>query len=602
MPSSLYPFSPSSISLLFVLLLNGFLAGCNFSTSEAVTTTPEGSEEHEQVSEEHEQVNEEHDDLDEEIVLPEGPKGLVLQLTEQHVATFESRAIMPDYEYAGELQPGGLATTFTQATLTGNLWAGNSPDVIVPISLGYASGIDTRVKPLVLRNRGSSMEDGTESFPDLEAIPGLRRSARIELPNDPFKGIIGVAHDTGDNEGADLVIYSQGTEPKSETYRVGTLPSAEHYGRDNAVNAHALAVGDLNGNGRSDFVIGDWGGPDWAFDGTYLLIQQVDGTWTSEQNSFLRRITKEWPLVNPQNDEQNNILIDLHLADINNDGLDDLVVGWGHGSTDSYVFINQGDGQFSEDEKVALPELYFGRDNSLHLVTWSMDLNHDGYKDLVVLTSRFEPFYSGTAIQFFINEGNGTFTDETDERLEHLTGAGPELIANNNRFTWSPRLQFLDVNNDGFDDILFSSQTGNRIWINKGLGYFKEFSLEKNTYHTGDMVAWGDFNGNGKIQSVEYEWRSDLVDPDTGEAVAHRTALNIYELNQVLSTGPEFSEPLDAPGFNELFYLHYYPEVAALVQEGQYVSGLQHFLEIGDNEGKHRSAWELIDELEETLN
>lgn len=568
-----------------MLLLQGCLVGCNSSDTREKVTSSEEPKEH---------VSGEHDDSEESIMLPEGSEGLVLQLIEPRVAAFESRAVMPEYEYAGEIQPGGLAETFTQASLTANLWTGYGPDVIVPISLGYASGIDTRVKPLVLRNRGSRMEDGTESFPDLEPIPGLRRSARIELPNDPFEGIIGVAHDTGDENGADLVIYSKGIEPQSEIHRVGQLPSAEHYGRDNAVNAHALAVGDLNGNGRSDFVVGDWGGPAWEFPGAYLLIQQPDGTWTSEQNSFLRRITKEWPLYISNDDDQNNILIDLHLTDINNDGLDDLVVGWGHGSTRSYVFINQGDGQFSEDEKIALPELYYGLNNSLHLETWSLDLNYDGYNDLVVLTSRLEPFYAGTAIQIFINQGNGTFEDETYDRLEHLTGFGPELIANENRFSWSSKLQFLDVNNDGFDDILFSSQTGNRIWINKGLGYFKEFVLEKNTPNPGDMVAWGDFNGNGKIQSVEYERLSDLLDPDTGEPVAHRTALNIYEMNRVLSTGPQFSEPYDAPGFNELFYLHYYPEVESLVQEGQYTSGLQHFLEKGHDEGKYRSAWDLI--------
>src|SRR5262249_12027205 len=65
-----------------------------------------------------------------------------------------------------------------------------------------------------------------------------------------------------------------------------------------------------------------------------------------------------------------------------------------------------------------------------------------------------------------------------------------------------------------------------------------------------------------------------------------------------IGTGPGLRDgaALGAPGFNEFFYLHTHPDVAALVRAGQYTSGLDHYLKAGRGAGyqafaQHTTAW-----------
>src|SRR5262249_4164830 len=65
-----------------------------------------------------------------------------------------------------------------------------------------------------------------------------------------------------------------------------------------------------------------------------------------------------------------------------------------------------------------------------------------------------------------------------------------------------------------------------------------------------------------------------------------------------IGTGPGLvdSAALGAPGFDEYFYLHTHPDVAASVRAGQYTSGLDHYLKVGRAAGyqafaQHTTAW-----------
>lgn len=429
---------------------------------------------------------------------------LRLVVRQEIVHEFIDNTQVPTWTYGGKTNPGGPVGYFPEGYMIHDFWEDGRPDLMVPHHKGYATKIDTRFKPLFFRNVGGRLVEASAEV-NVPAIAGVLRSARLNLPNDPFSGFFGLNHDTHDGRMADVVLVAAGAAPRTATDQIDPLPLGKAFGRNTAVNAHAMAGGDLNGDGRTDFVVGDWGHSTCSECMPYFLIQQPGGRWSVVQDSFLNDITRHQPLVNAGVGENYNLLVDMHLADLNGDRLDDLVVGWGHGSSYSWVFFNQGNGKFSREAGHALPRPSFGVDNSIHLRTWSLDINRDGALDLVINHSRFVPYYGGYAFQFLINDGKGNFRDETFSRLRSM----PENEAPNQHLYWSMNYQFVDMNGDGQPDLIgsdffqpngFPSQV--RLWINRG-GTFSEVPVETPPGWRGKTLFWADF-GSGKMGTLAF--------------------------------------------------------------------------------------------------
>ncbi len=91
-----------------------------------------------------------------------------------------------------------------------------------------------------------------------------------------------------------------------------------------------MAVGDINGDGTDDVIVGDWG--DWASahirEGAYALLQQSSGSFAINRQAVYKAITTGWPTANNIAGDIKTLL-DLHLVDVNSDGYDDLIAGWG---------------------------------------------------------------------------------------------------------------------------------------------------------------------------------------------------------------------------------------------------------------------------------
>ena len=138
-----------------------------------------------------------------------------------------------------------------------------------------------------------------------------------------------------------------------------------------------------------------------------------------------------------------------HFADIDNDGDADLIL-WrvkffnGSNETRMVVLINDGTGRFSISAPNVLPPATFGGEGAVeHAV--AEDLNLDGYVDFILAVHSFQA--EGRYFQVLINNGDGTFSDQTATRLPGQS----EALKNG----LNPPFHFLaDLDGDGYLDLL----------------------------------------------------------------------------------------------------------------------------------------------------
>ena len=160
------------------------------------------------------------------------------------------------------------------------------------------------------------------------------------------------------------------------------------------------------------------------------------------------------------------------------------------------AFRNNGDGTFADITGTA----------GLRLSGWTLDIGHgdangDGWDDLYVACD------FGTD-RFFVNNGNGTFTDRTEKAIGIDTKKGMNA-------EWG------DFDGDGLLDIYVTNITddymreGNFLWKNNGDLTFTDVSRETGTHDTG----WG--------------WGGKFFDYDSDGW------LDLYVTNGWVSAGPE---------------------------------------------------------------
>jgi hypothetical protein len=438
--------------------------------------------------------------------------------------SFVESGMAPGYTYAGVYTPPALISWFAQATFTIDLDGDGKLDLVAPMNKGYASGIDTRVPFIALTGASGSLSFSPAINAKMPVTSGARREADIYLKASGINAIVTVAHGTADGKLADLTIITENLSGGDASAYMPKLPTALA-GRDFAVNAHSMAVGDINGDGADDVLVGDWG--NWASggiqEGAYALLQQSSGSFAVDRQSVYKTITTNWPMANSNAGQNQNLLIDLHLVDVNGDGYDDLIAGWGHGSTHSYVFLND-HGTFSVDKKIALPDSIYGIDNQLHMHTFHSDFDGDGDVDLAILWSRYEPYYGGNYIQILNNDGKGNFSDITSLAIDK-----PAQDAIGSRLQWTDYWQLLDVNADGAVDIV-GQRTGISsspvIYLNDGHGKFKVIEVPSSGDGIGQVIHWGDFDHDGKIELVSF--RSVWSD---ASGTSSTNKFNVLELN-----------------------------------------------------------------------
>ncbi|MCX6256453.1 MAG: FG-GAP-like repeat-containing protein [Bacteroidia bacterium] len=173
-------------------------------------------------------------------------------------------------------------------------------------------------------------------------------------------------------------------------------------------------------------------------------------------------------------------------GDYNNDGfLDFIITGETTAGTNiSKVYKNNGNSTFTEQTGITLPGVCYSS------VAWG-DYNNDGYLD-ILLTGTTTGSYYNSISKIFKNNGNNTFTEQTNISISGVS---------NSSVAWG------DYNNDGFLDILITGGTTtlaniSKVYKNNGNNTFTEqtsISLPGVCYSS---VAWGDYNNDGYLDFI----------------------------------------------------------------------------------------------------
>jgi hypothetical protein len=416
---------------------------------------------------------------------------------------FATRDLVPPYTYAGVNYPGGVADIFPQASISLDFEAGRYPEVIIPLSKAYGTPAYAALPYVLLSNTDGRLRYDPVVNGQLPSVFGARRAAVLQVAGRPMAffvahNVSGSYRDPKAHGTAVLVGQRSGTigaiaNAIPRLPLKGTLP-------DDAVDAHSMASGDVNGDGLDDVLIGNW----TAFGDGFrpvLLTQQPDGRFTATNDPFFEQLLSV-PMVNPKSEgnEGFNLLLDLHLADLNGDKFADLVAGFGHGSTPSLLFLNK-NGRFVFNEGVALPPSVYGIDTNLHMETRSADVDKDGDLDLLIQHSRYVPYYGGNYLQLLRND-RGVFTDITADAFPQ-----DQSDIRAARLNWSPDVFIQDLDGDSLKDIVYGLSSGQLlVFFNQGAGRFSRLAATLPQNQSGRLLAVGDFNADGGPELLYYQY------------------------------------------------------------------------------------------------
>jgi hypothetical protein len=312
----------------------------------------------------------------------------------------------------------------------------------------------------------------------------------------------------------------------------------------NANHPYRFEKGDFNNDGRMDFIASNVGKPQFSSDiGTYvkgalpvLALSNSNGTYTYSTKTNMYGLNPgdkffedwdqdqvpDWLWSNSASvgDFNNDSALDIFLTnkifyndglgnfsvegfqfsedqlervyqskakDLNNDGYADLIFSDQYRNKKVFVLMSDFSDTSINYDKIELPPGYFGELDTRANFIETMDIDNDGFQDIIIGATRRDPYYLGSAIQVIKNEAGKTFSDQTNNFISDQT--------NYDSFAGQGFIDIVDFDGDNDLDIIhqtFSNATdqhGTNIYVNNN-GFFEIFDFTKIPY-----VSWKDFDG-----------------------------------------------------------------------------------------------------------
>ena len=218
---------------------------------------------------------------------------------------------------------------------------------------------------------------------------------------------------------------------------------------------HDHAVGDLNGDGHNDIFMPNTT-PVSSFNNGYKFFMLNDGNGGFNNVSF-------------EVGHASHFATSTTIADFDNDGFGDIVLGWSRSAYDNLggnsvggIYWGNTDMDYTRDY-TALPPGYY--EHNIAFDIQSIDLNADGMLDIVIANTNGDPYYQGHVLQFITNNGDRTFT----QSLFRDSGATDSNLG-------VGHIYIIDFDHDGDNDIFVGPYSDAYVMINNGDGTFTESS------------------------------------------------------------------------------------------------------------------------------
>ncbi|CAM6455306.1 Membrane fusion protein (MFP) family protein [Enterobacter intestinihominis] len=304
----------------------------------------------------------------------------------------------------------------------------------------------------------------------------------------------------------------------------GTYTSSTLTNMGAAVWYGAVVAIDIKGDGYTDFVIGDAGGPDSS---TVMLNNNGTLTGSSKSGTYSS-------FVSGSTVGNYNSLIETSGVDLNNDGKVDIAQHTTNGGNNYALstMFNQGNGSFTWGQNFT-NTMYSGygsaaASNAVSM-TWA-DFNGDGYMDLYMSMSRTSSGTSQGGV-LMLNDGSGN--------LLAGTAVG---TATTDKFVGNVSVA-VDWNLDGHMDIIKLANSGQSyLYTNDGLAGTASFTASKFSTATSTQVSGAAL--------LDYDWdgaQDLLIFPQNGTVLLERNT------NTVAPGTALHLKIVDSEGINAFF-------------------------------------------------
>lgn len=207
-----------------------------------------------------------------------------------------------------------------------------------------------------------------------------------------------------------------------------------------------------------------------------------------------------------------SIFSTVYAADLDNDGLVDILVSYSSDTGRLSWYRNEGDGIFGAEQLIdTIGFVYYGLNTA--------DLNGDGYQDVLLAS------YSDSIIEWYPNNANGSFGPSQII----VDGAVYPIVAYS-----------ADFDNDGDMDVpAVAQEDGTFFWLeNEGDGNLLRRHIIDSLYACYDLKA-GDFDDDGDLDIMASLYKGNIFFGEIELAIAwyRNEGGGDFSKQQVLSTG-----------------------------------------------------------------